>query len=121
MRFGTATPASSAASHPDKGDQRYAYQIGLSVGKLKGKGEDGQLEDRPGENCGDRVGPYKLLRQIGEGGCGIVYMAEQEEPVRRRVALKVISLAWTRSTSTIFFSPMPRLPAKLVSRVHLRG
>src|SRR5437868_1721635 len=41
---------------------------------------------------GDRLGRYKLLQQIGEGGCGIVYMAEQEEPVRRRVALKVIKL-----------------------------
>jgi serine/threonine protein kinase len=39
---------------------------------------------------GDRIGRYKLLQQIGEGGCGVVYMAEQEEPVRRRVALKVI-------------------------------
>jgi serine/threonine protein kinase/WD40 repeat protein len=42
------------------------------------------------EKPGDRIGRYKLLQQIGEGGCGIVYMAEQEEPVRRRVALKVI-------------------------------
>ena len=41
---------------------------------------------------GDRIGRYKLLQKIGEGGCGIVYMAEQEEPVRRRVALKVIKL-----------------------------
>src|SRR4029079_10068210 len=41
---------------------------------------------------GERIGRYKLLEQIGEGGCGIVYMAEQEEPVRRRVALKVIKL-----------------------------
>lgn len=37
-----------------------------------------------------RVGPYKLLQQIGEGGFGIVYMAEQDEPVRRRVAVKII-------------------------------
>ena len=37
-----------------------------------------------------QVGPYKLLRQIGEGGMGIVYLAEQESPIRRRVALKVI-------------------------------
>ncbi len=44
------------------------------------------------EKIGDRIGRYKLLQQIGEGGCGIVYMAEQEEPVRRRVALKVIKL-----------------------------
>jgi serine/threonine protein kinase len=39
---------------------------------------------------GDRIGRYKLLEKIGEGGCGVVYMAEQEEPVRRRVALKLI-------------------------------
>src|SRR6185503_2394788 len=45
-----------------------------------------------GEEVGDRIGRYKLLQQIGEGGCGVVYMAEQEEPVRRRVALKVIKL-----------------------------
>src|SRR5215475_1163436 len=38
----------------------------------------------------ERIGRYKLLQQIGEGGCGVVYMAEQEEPVRRRVALKII-------------------------------
>ena len=44
------------------------------------------------EKSGDRIGRYKLLQQIGEGGCGIVYMAEQEEPVRRRVALKIIKL-----------------------------
>jgi len=44
------------------------------------------------EKPGDKIGRYKLLQQIGEGGCGVVYMAEQEEPVRRRVALKVIKL-----------------------------
>src|SRR6266850_215286 len=43
-----------------------------------------------GEKPGDRVGRYKLLQQIGEGGWGVVYMAEQEEPVRRMVALKVV-------------------------------
>src|SRR5262249_21907877 len=36
------------------------------------------------------IGPYKLLQQIGEGGMGVVYMAEQEKPVRRKVALKII-------------------------------
>jgi serine/threonine protein kinase/Tfp pilus assembly protein PilF len=44
------------------------------------------------EKPGDKIGHYKILQQIGEGGCGVVYMAEQEEPVRRRVALKVIKL-----------------------------
>jgi len=46
----------------------------------------------PGEKPGDRIGHYKILQLIGEGGCGAVYMAEQEQPVRRRVALKVIKL-----------------------------
>src|SRR5438034_5868808 len=44
------------------------------------------------EEPGDRIGRFKLLEQIGEGGFGTVWMAEQEEPVRRRVALKVIKL-----------------------------
>src|SRR5438093_718207 len=44
------------------------------------------------EGPGSRIGRYKLLQQIGEGGMGVVYMAEQEEPVHRRVALKVIKL-----------------------------
>ncbi|MCO6042444.1 protein kinase [Aeoliella sp. ICT_H6.2] len=42
------------------------------------------------ETVGDTIGPYKLLQQIGEGGMGIVYMAEQAEPIERRVALKII-------------------------------
>jgi eukaryotic-like serine/threonine-protein kinase len=55
------------------------------------------------EMCGDRIGHYKLLQQIGEGGCGIVYMAEQEAPVRRRVALKIIKLGMdTRSVIARF-------------------
>ena len=42
------------------------------------------------EGPGTVIGPYKLLEQIGEGGMGVVYMAEQTQPVRRKVALKVI-------------------------------
>ncbi len=44
------------------------------------------------EKAGDKIGHYKLLQQVGEGGCGVVYMAEQQEPIRRRVALKIIKL-----------------------------
>ena len=40
--------------------------------------------------AGDQVGPYKLLQKIGEGGMGVVFMAEQRTPVRRKVALKVV-------------------------------
>jgi WD40 repeat protein/serine/threonine protein kinase len=42
------------------------------------------------EQPGTRIGVYKLLQQIGEGGMGVVYMAEQQEPVQRKVALKII-------------------------------
>src|SRR5215471_21117527 len=46
---------------------------------------------QPGtENSGARIGPYKLLQPLGEGGMGSVWMAEQQEPVRRMVALKII-------------------------------
>jgi non-specific serine/threonine protein kinase/serine/threonine-protein kinase len=52
-------------------------------------------DDRPSptsilEGPGSRIGSYKLLQKIGEGGMGAVYMAEQERPIRRRVALKII-------------------------------
>jgi eukaryotic-like serine/threonine-protein kinase len=42
------------------------------------------------EQPGSRIGPYKLLQQIGEGGFGVVYMAQQTQPVRRKVALKIV-------------------------------
>src|SRR5881394_1892843 len=52
---------------------------------------------------GDQIGRYKLLQKIGEGGCGVVFMAEQTEPVRRRVAFKVIKLGMdTRSVIARF-------------------
>lgn len=38
----------------------------------------------------DRIGPYRLMKELGEGGCGVAYLAEQTAPVRREVALKVI-------------------------------
>ena len=61
----------------------------------------GQLKSRPplpddsapvAEKSGDVIGNYKLLQQIGEGGFGVVYMAEQLKPVKRKVALKIIKL-----------------------------
>ena len=63
-----------------------------------GVGAAGSPDDSPtasalslsGINEGSVVGPYKLLQQLGEGGMGVVYMAEQEKPVRRMVALKII-------------------------------
>ena len=46
--------------------------------------------DSPAEGPGTIIGPYKLLQQLGEGGMGTVFMAEQEKPVRRKVAIKII-------------------------------
>src|SRR5438105_2646752 len=48
------------------------------------------MEDPITECPGAVIGPYKLLQQIGEGGMGTVFMAEQTQPVRRKVALKII-------------------------------
>jgi serine/threonine protein kinase/tetratricopeptide (TPR) repeat protein len=48
------------------------------------------LDQAASEGPGTLIGPYKLLQQIGEGGMGAVFMAEQEQPVRRKVALKII-------------------------------
>ena len=69
------------AGHPPESSSPHA----LSTIKI-------ELTDGPDEAVGQTTGRYKLLQKIGEGGCGVVYMAEQEEPVRRRVALKVIKL-----------------------------
>src|SRR6266478_144490 len=49
-----------------------------------------KAEAAGGEKPGDSIGGYKLLQQIGEGGCGVVFMAEQTAPVHRKVALKII-------------------------------
>jgi serine/threonine protein kinase len=48
-------------------------------------------QDEPvAERAGTVIGPYKLMEQIGEGGMGLVFVAEQQQPVRRKVAVKVI-------------------------------
>jgi tetratricopeptide (TPR) repeat protein len=56
-----------------------------SQGKLAGTVDD-PMTERPGT----AIGPYKLMEQIGEGGMGLVFVAEQQQPVRRKVALKVL-------------------------------
>jgi serine/threonine protein kinase len=55
-----------------------------------GNSDDTTFVESALENTGTVVGRYKLLERIGEGGMGVVYMAEQTEPIRRKVALKII-------------------------------
>lgn len=69
-------------AHDGAGDFLDEAPAGLGAGP----GTSAVMMEKPG----DRIGRYKLLQQIGEGGCGVVFMAVQEEPVRRLVALKVI-------------------------------
>ncbi len=75
----------SAHDEPDK-----LIATGVPLAKATMKVEF--PEDQPDEAVGQTLGRYKLLERVGEGGCGVVYVAEQTEPVRRRVALKVIKL-----------------------------
>jgi eukaryotic-like serine/threonine-protein kinase len=65
---------------------------------------DELLEVNLDERIGTQIGSYKLLQKIGEGGCGVVYMAEQEQPVRRRVALKVIKLGMDTKNVIVRFA-----------------
>jgi serine/threonine protein kinase len=106
--FGRALEIESSADRAAYLDEVCGPNAGLRAeveGLLATLGRAGEFMRRPAvaiavggtvgyeplaEGPGTRVGPYKLLQQIGEGGMGVVYMAEQEEPVRRKVALKII-------------------------------
>jgi len=71
--------------------------------RLPPRAAEGSSESTGSEHLGSHIGPYTLLQKLGEGGCGVVYLAEQQQPVRRRVALKVIKLGMdTRSVIARF-------------------
>jgi len=65
------------------------------VQETLGEGEGG---------LGARIGPYRLIDRIGAGGCGVVYLAEQLEPVKRKVALKIIRLGMDTESVIARFS-----------------
>ena len=62
--------------------------VATATATFEETGERGVASGRPDQDVGTQIGSYKLLEQIGEGGFGVVFMAEQTQPVRRRVALK---------------------------------
>src|SRR5882724_4481539 len=100
-----ATPAARAAYLDEACADDAALRARVDELLCAHEAARGFLGDQPGEfrdrssvtsaqeeGPGARIGPYKLLERIGEGGFGMVYMAEQQEPIRRRVALKIIKL-----------------------------
>lgn len=89
--------------HPEKAERlrqrmRKLHELGV-VSLLAGDAASPNLDTglgpqrtAPDEPTPERIGPFRTLEKIGEGGMGTVYLAEQSEPVRRRVAVKVIKL-----------------------------
>ena len=92
--------AKSGQSVAENDYQNYGQEAVVYVRKLLNESPTRHLAASPSESPtadpasvktpSKQIGPYKLLQQIGEGGMGTVWMAEQEKPVRRRVALKLI-------------------------------
>ncbi len=77
-----------AHAHPDSRLEQAAIDFPITQEQ---SATDQAILGKPGiEKPGVQIGPYKLLQQIGEGGMGVVYMAEQKEPVKRSVAQKII-------------------------------
>jgi eukaryotic-like serine/threonine-protein kinase len=79
-----------------QGDQALRREVesllraGEQAGDFLGQTMQVPVADFASERTGTMIGRYKLLQKIGEGGFGVVYMAEQQEPVQRKVALKII-------------------------------
>ena len=80
---------STFGANPDQ-LKRLLTAIGLENSSAGEQGDKTASSAPSAERLGDRIGRYKLLSVLGEGGMGIVYLAEQQQPIRRQVALKVI-------------------------------
>ena len=73
--------------------------MGQPLGVRSGEGEAGMGSLSGDMEVPDQIGPYRLVRKVGEGGMGVVYEAEQQQPVRRTVSLKLIK--WGMDTKEV--------------------
>jgi serine/threonine protein kinase len=83
--------ADSLTAHRPR-DESMDATVAVAVTGANGPRRPQVSDTQIDQAIGQAIGRYKLLERLGEGGCGVVYVAEQTEPVRRRVALKVIKL-----------------------------
>ncbi len=86
--LGVADDAEAFFQHAVKARSILGEEVGNSMEEPAAPPEGRAVSEGPGS----RIGRYALLERLGEGGWGVVYLAEQQEPVRRRVALKIIRL-----------------------------
>src|SRR5207249_4258476 len=86
------SPAAELRALTQPGSPSARMQPGSPALSGEGQGEEvvATMDEPIAERPGTVIGPYKLLEQIGEGGFGVVFMAEQQQPIRRKVALKVL-------------------------------
>ncbi|MCP5543129.1 MAG: serine/threonine protein kinase [Akkermansiaceae bacterium] len=76
----------------DRAERFFTTSFAVGPADFSGTGE--ALETTGDEGLGTMIGRYRLIERLGEGGCGAVYLAEQSEPVRRKVALKIIRVGF---------------------------
>jgi len=91
------------------------WLAGPQVDRLEGAvaSEDGRAPDGPGLALPSSIGPYRILDVLGEGGMGVVYRAEQTEPVERNVALKVVRASLTSPNASARFAAERQALARL--------